>query len=295
MNKQSYTLVFIAILLVQSSHAQVIDFRARQRNDQKVELLWFFKGDSIITSLERKEDGMEFEKIADIPLNAEVFIDDFGFKPNTRYDYRFTYNGAVLQKKVITYDFSVFDLSPPSDVVFYKADGNIHLYWTDITHLEKAYLVLDQSSNVLDSVGPNVCHVVLEDEGWDELYVLAKGDSIETEKVFANEIAVLDFGSELSDEEPLLTVCPNVKYKGGVGDFSFVDGNVSGFIDFLIQDSCLRNRIDAVKLYSMVHLLTDETIQKLVSFQKEYGKMIAIETGGIRQKNGVDKTEIGEQ
>jgi hypothetical protein len=44
----------------------------------------------------------------------------------------------------------------------------------------------------------------------------------------------------------------------------------------------------------MVHLLEEGTVQKLVSFQEEYGKMIALETGGIRQKNGVDKTQIGE-
>ncbi len=62
MKKYSFSFLFIAILLVQPTYAQVIELRAKQRNDQKIGLDWFFKGENVSTSLERREntDGDRF-------------------------------------------------------------------------------------------------------------------------------------------------------------------------------------------------------------------------------------------
>lgn len=282
--------------MAQPIHAQLIDLRAKQRNDQKIGIDWFFKGENVRTSLERKENiaGSVYTKIDDIYLGGESYIDDFNLNSNSGYIYRFSYNGEVYETSAKTYDFSVFDLLPPRNVFFYKQEGNVHLFWTDVTHLEDSYLVKDQYSNVLDSVGINETHVVFEDEGWDEIYVAAKGNGIETENVIAGQIEPIDFESDYTEEKPLVAVCPNWAYIDGVSDFDNVDKNVNGFIDFLIQDSTLRNKIDVIKLYSHIHFLKQATIQKLVSFQETYDKMIAIEVGGIRQKNGIEKAQIGE-
>jgi hypothetical protein len=299
MKKRLSSLLFIAIVLVQSAYTQVIDYRVRQRNDQKVEIEWFFKGDSTTTSVERKErdengvDVTSYEVIANINLHDEIFIDDFNFT-GAQYVYRIYHNGEAFEKKAVINDFSTFALLPPSDVVYYKSDGDIYLYWTDITHREDEYLIFDQDSNLLLTAGINQTHVVFADQGWSEIYVAAKGDGIETAKVLASQIAVIDFDTVLTQEDPLVTVCPNVKFINGVANNDYVNENVSGLIDFLIQDEDLRYRIDVVKLYSQVHFLEDSTLQKLVDFQNDYDKMIAIETGGIRQKNGVDKTQVGE-
>jgi len=295
--KYSCLLLFLTFLMAQSTHAQLIHLRAKQRNDQKIGLHWFFKGENVTTSLNRRENiaGAVYEKIADINLSDESYIDDFNFNPNSRYLYRFSYNGEVYETNTITYDFSAFDLLPPRNVFFYKSEGNIHLFWTDVTHREDAYLVLDQSSNVLETVGINETHVVFKDEGWDNIYVAAKGNGIETEKVIASQIEPIDFESELTEEEPLVAVCPNWPYKDGVHDIlKNVDINVSGFIDYLIQDSSLRNKIDVIKFYSQTGAIKQETMQKLVNFQKAYDKMIAIEVGGVRQKSTDNKLLAGE-
>ncbi|MCP4311256.1 MAG: sulfatase-like hydrolase/transferase [Bacteroidetes bacterium] len=286
----------IAFLLAQSSHAQLIELRAQQRNDQKIGLDWFFKGESISTALERRENvaGAVYEKIADINLSDESYVDDFNANPNSGYIYRLSYNGEVYQTSAKTYDFSVFELLPPRKVFYYRLDGRIHLFWTDVSHVEDSFLVLDESSNVLDSVGINETHVVLEDEGWEEIYVAARGNGGQTDNVLATLIEPIDFESELIDEEPLVAVCPNWAYINGVSDFDNVDINVNGFIDYLIQDSSLRNEIDVLKFYSQIHFMNQESLRKIVDFQQRYDKMIAIEVGGIRQRNGVDKAQIGE-
>ncbi len=296
MIKHTFFIIVIAFLVVQSSHAQLIEFRAQQRNDQKIGLDWFFKGENASTALERRENvgGAVYEKIADINLGDESYVDDFHTNPNSGYIYRFSYNGEVYQTSAKTFDFSVFELLPPRKVFYYRLDGQIHLFWTDVSHVEDSYLVLDEFSNVLDSVGINATHVVLEDEGWEEIHVAARGNGTQTDEVLATQIEPIDFENELLEEEPLVAVCPNWAYINGVSDFDNVDINVNGFIDYLIQDSSLRNEIDVLKFYSQIHFMSQESLQKIVDFQQRYDKMIAIEVGGIRQRNGVDKAQIGE-
>ena len=294
------TSLFFILFALCVSNGQVKNLRCRQMNDQKVILEWFFKGPSTTVSLERLartstgEIISNYVKVADVDLSEAQYIDAYAFNPRYEYVYKFTYEGEVFLKKAVIYDFTAFELLAPTNIMFYKEGGKIHLHWTDVSHREQGFTVFDGADNVLATAAANAAKISFDDLGQEMIYVAAQGASTLTEKVAAEEIPSLTLSNSLEDTKPWVAVFPNYMYLNGVDDFSNVDLNVNGFLDFLIEDASFRNRIDVLKFYSQIQVLSAATIQRIVDFQKDYNKMIAIEVGGIRQKNNVAKHLNGE-